>query len=212
MRAMKQRVRLLEWMILCAGVFIGMASTYETAVLVYTDVAVSKYIHSFRNDMFTMFFRLISDIGSIRLYAPLVCLLALYFLIRKRWLVVALLVVSLYGSRYLNFALKSWFERARPDIHTLVTATGYSFPSGHAMNATAFIGFIAYLAITEHRLELRQKAIIITVASLLIFSVTLSRVYLGVHYPTDILAGCAAGGAWLILCILFHQFFSKKTA
>lgn len=209
---MKQRVRLPEWMIFCAGVFTIMAITYETAVLGYVDAAMSKYIQSFRNDMFTTFFMLISDIGSIRLYAPLVWLLALYHFIRKRWLVAILVFVSLYGSRYLNFALKSWFERARPDIHTLVTATGYSFPSGHAMNATAFIGFIAYLAITEHRLELRQKAIIITVASLFIFSVALSRVYLGVHYPSDILAGCAAGGAWLILCILFHQFFSKKTA
>lgn len=209
---MKQRVRLPEWLIFCAGVFIIIASTYESAFFVYVDAAVSKYIQSFRNDMFTAFFILVSDIGSIRLYAPLACLLALYFLIRKRWLVTVLLFVSLYGSRYLNFALKSWFERARPDIHTLVTATGYSFPSGHTMNAIAFIGFIAYLTITEHRLELRHKAIIITAASLLIFSVALSRVYLGVHYPSDILAGCAAGGAWLILCILFHQFFSKKTA
>jgi undecaprenyl-diphosphatase len=212
MRAMKQRVRLPEWMILCAGVFIVMASTYETAVLVYADAALSKYIQSFRNEITTTFFMFISDIGSIRLYAPLVCLLALYFLLRKRWLVAVLLFVSLYGSRYLNFALKSCFERARPDIHTLITATGYSFPSGHAMNATAFIGFIAYLTITEHRLGLRQKALIITVASFLIVSVALSRVYLGVHYPSDILAGCAAGGAWLLLCIVFHKFFSKKTA
>lgn len=90
--------------------------------------------------------------------------------------------------------LKLWYERARPDVTQLVTATGYSFPSGHTMNATAFLGFIAYVTITEDRISLHKKLLIIFIASFVVLSISVSRIYLGVHYPSDILAGWAAGG------------------
>ncbi len=106
--------------------------------------------------------------------------------------------------------LKLWYERARPDVTRLVTATGYSFPSGHTMNATAFLGFIAYVTITEERISLHKKLLIILIASFVVLSISVSRIYLGVHFPSDILAGWATGGSWLVLCVIFHKAFIKK--
>ncbi|WP_028400717.1 phosphatase PAP2 family protein [Ectobacillus panaciterrae] len=202
---MKQNI--VYYICVCFLLFFVLSVSYTSDFINAFDTAVSEFVQSFRNETLTKWFSFISYVGSIDVYFPFVCILASYFLIRKRFLASLLVVVSLYGSRYLNDALKLWYERPRPDINTLVTATGYSFPSGHAMSAAAFLGFVAYLAITEHRLLLWQKIGLIVFATLLIFSIAISRVYLGVHYPSDILAGCAAGGGWMLLCVLFHQRF-----
>ncbi|MFD3450023.1 phosphatase PAP2 family protein [Microbacteriaceae bacterium 4G12] len=155
----------------------------------------------------TNWFIFLSYIGSIKIYVLISLLLAGYFLIRRRFWISALLVVMLQGSHYINAILKIWYERQRPDIKTLVTATGYSFPSGHAMNAMSFLSFIAYVTITEHRLTLWQKIIVIFFTIFLILFIGISRIYLGVHYPSDVVAGFAAGGSWVVLCILFHRYF-----
>ncbi|MFX3623202.1 MAG: phosphatase PAP2 family protein [Ectobacillus sp.] len=206
---MKQ-YKLVILMFACFLLFWSLSVLYSTSAVSTLDFAVSEYVQSFRNEALTNWFKAASYIGSIHMYLPLVYIFALYFLIRKQFWAAILLFISLYGSRYLNKALKLWYERPRPDINSLVTATGYSFPSGHAMNAVAFVGFVAYLAITEHRLKLWQKLILIIFASVLIFSIAISRVYLGVHYLSDILAGFAAGGSWLLLCILLHKRFCPK--
>jgi membrane-associated phospholipid phosphatase len=209
---MKQKGKspLLGWLLVCLLLFIILSLTYERSSVYQVDLAISNFIQSFRNERLTSWFEAMSYIGSKKIYFPSLFLLAVYLLVRKRWLASLLLIVSLMGSRFLNYGLKIWYERPRPDINLLVTASGYSFPSGHAMNATAYLGFIAYLTITEHRLTLWQKVLLIIVTGFLILSIMISRVYLGVHYPSDILAGCAAGGSWLILCIFLHSRFERQ--
>ncbi len=120
-------------------------------------------------------------------------------------------MINYYGSRYLNSMLKLWYERPRPDVSQLVTATGYSFPSGHTMNATAFLGFIAYVTITEHRIALHKKVLIIFTACFVIFSISVSRIYLGVHYPSDILAGWAAGELACFMYYFSSSILKKRT-
>jgi membrane-associated phospholipid phosphatase len=206
---MKQ-YNIMYYIIGCFLLFFILSISYTSEFMNVFDAAVSGFVQSFRNDTLTKWFRFMSYIGSVDVYFPFACMLASYFLIRKRFLAGLLVFVSLYGSRYLNRALKLWYERPRPDINTLVTATGYSFPSGHAMNAAAFLGFVAYLAITEHRLVLWQKIGLIVFASCLIFSIAVSRIYLGVHYPSDILAGLAAGCSWMLMCVILHRYFRSN--
>lgn len=209
MKGYRHLYMLLIVLLVC---FVVLSFSYETSCIDQFDHVISHYIQSFRNEYFTAYFVWMSYIGSKKVYFPVMFILFMYFLIRRRYMTAILLMINFYGSRYLNYILKVWYERPRPDISQLVTATGYSFPSGHAMNAVAFLGFIAYITITEHRLQLYQKLLLIVIACFLIFSISISRIYLGVHYPSDILAGWAAGGSWLILCIMFHQTFSPHVA
>ncbi|MDG4656387.1 phosphatase PAP2 family protein [Ectobacillus antri] len=194
-------------LIVCLTLFILLSLSY--AKMGTFDAVISSYIQHFRTRLGIYFFQCMTYVGSIRMYVPLLCIVSVYFAMRKKFLNIYLLLLNLWGSRYLNQLLKLWYQRPRPDIHTLTTATGYSFPSGHAMNAAAFLGFIAYLIITEHQLRLWQKMILLMFTTLMILSISISRVYLGVHYPTDIIAGSAAGIAWLLLCVLFHQRFTQ---
>ncbi|PIZ43905.1 phosphatase PAP2 family protein [candidate division WWE3 bacterium CG_4_10_14_0_2_um_filter_42_8] len=104
----------------------------------------------------------------------------------------------------LNLLLKLIFRVPRPDISPLEIATIYSFPSGHAMNSTVFYGSVAFLLF--HFTRHKKLAVVVTIlASVLILLVGASRIYLGVHYPSDVLASYLVGLLWLLICILFER-------
>lgn len=118
----------------------------------------------------------------------------------KRWEALFLLL-ALGGGMAFNLLLKWLYHRERPSIHRLVEESGYSFPSGHSMAAFLFLGMMAML-LTLFVVSRAAKAVIILAAVVLILLVGISRIYLGVHYPSDVLAGFAAGGVWLVMCLL----------
>ncbi len=112
-----------------------------------------------------------------------------------------LLLVSTAGGIALNAVLKLGFHRPRPHIIEWGTqAVSSSFPSGHAMNAAIVYGTVAYLAARLQK-RLRWKIATLVTALILIAGTCLSRVYLGVHYPTDVAAGVVIGLAWAGLCM-----------
>ena len=100
-----------------------------------------------------------------------------------------------------NLFLKQLINRARPTLEHLVTVKTLSYPSGHAMTAMAFYGFLIYLIFT-FKFKKVLKFTIITLLGFLILSIGISRIYLGVHFPSDILGGFAAGFIWVVFCIL----------
>ncbi|HWQ61496.1 MAG TPA: phosphatase PAP2 family protein, partial [Negativicutes bacterium] len=112
----------------------------------------------------------------------------------------ASLVVCLGGAALLNFLLKHLFERARPDMFTVISVTGYSFPSGHAMVSLCFYGMVAYL-LCRHLPRLAPQLLVYGLTAALVTAVGFSRIYLGVHYPSDVLGGYIAGGTWLLFCV-----------
>lgn len=111
------------------------------------------------------------------------------------------MLLALGGGMAFNLLLKWLYHRERPSIHRLVEESGYSFPSGHSMAAFLFFGMMAML-LTLFVVSRAAKAVIILAAVVLILLVGISRIYLGVHYPSDVLAGFAAGGVWLVMCLL----------
>lgn len=114
------------------------------------------------------------------------------------------LVMTISGS-ILNLVLKYVFQRPRP-TQPLVEEYFYSYPSGHAMNAFIFYLFIAYMY--YHYTHNKSLGIVVfIVASMLVLLIGISRVYLGVHYPSDVLAGYIGGLWWLITVILFEKLF-----
>lgn len=120
------------------------------------------------------------------------------FLRRHRWYSLLIPVVAL-GSITLNLVLKNFYNRPRP-LLPLTSASGLSFPSGHAMISASFYGLLIYLVYTHIRRP-AWRWLLMTVLGLLILLIGLTRVYLRVHYATDVLAGFTAGIVWLLIAI-----------
>lgn len=166
------------------------------------DSVISKFIAGFITLETTQFMKLITALGSIKVLIP-IALLAIFILNKRKrykWDSIMLLV-ALGGGLLLNQLLKWVFHRPRPGIARLLEVGGYSFPSGHAMVSIAFYGFLAYLFWSNIR-QTNLRYLVTFGLVILIALIGISRIYLGVHYPSDVLAGFAAGGFWLTSCIL----------
>nr|WP_233276251.1 phosphatase PAP2 family protein [Schinkia azotoformans] len=113
------------------------------------------------------------------------------------------------GSNILFLLLKLYFHRARPDLHRLIEVSGYSFPSGHATNACTLYGILTFLLWRHIRTRL-GRTILIVLSAMMIFTIGISRIYLGVHYPSDILAGYFLSVLWLTTAIWFYQQYQER--
>ena len=131
----------------------------------------------------------------------------IWLLQQKRRASAATLALGAFGAIGLNVLLKHLFGRARPALWNRIVDVGqYSFPSGHAMVSLVIYGLIGYILTTRFP---QQQKLIITLTVILIVAIGFSRLYLGVHWPTDVLAGYAAGVVWLIACILSLKVWRK---
>lgn len=113
------------------------------------------------------------------------------------------------GSALLNETLKVIFHRARPTLHRIVNANGFSFPSGHSMAAFSLYGILAYL-LWRHISTPVGRGLLIIISITMITAIGVSRIYLGVHYPSDVLGGFLASGSWLTVSIWFYQSYLEK--
>ncbi|RYX96120.1 MAG: phosphatase PAP2 family protein [Comamonadaceae bacterium] len=149
-------------------------------------------------------FALITHLGD-PLWLGAICLLVAALLARHRqWWLVSGWLLAILGNGLLNRLLKSIFERSRPlHDHGLAHAEGWSFPSGHTSGSAVVYGMLAYLGVRllprHWPAWLRLAAVLL--ATGLAFTVGSSRVFLQVHFATDVLAGFASGTAWLAVCI-----------
>lgn len=167
------------------------------------DAAVGGFIRSPASDGLTRLAVFITQMGSAAFEIGLLLIVGGYLLFHQKQVWEAkLLAFSLAGGWLLNTVLKSAFHRTRPDILHLVAAGGYSFPSGHAMIATAFYGMLGYLIWINLKGKGKPSWHVIVLTFSLIIAIGTSRVYLGVHFPSDVIAGFAAGGVWLLACVL----------
>ncbi|MGP4075460.1 phosphatase PAP2 family protein [Halobacillus sp. K22] len=148
------------------------------------------------------FFGWVTEAGSVTIITVMSILLFVYLLFFSpfsRWVGIYF-AVNMIGISALTKGLKLIFERQRPDVLAEYDGTGFSFPSGHSTGAMVFYGFLIYL-IGISRLRKGWKWLFNSLLATLILGVGLSRVYLGVHYFTDIIAGFLFGLAWLMICI-----------
>ncbi len=167
------------------------------------DTVVGELIRGFATPSLTRVAIIITHLGSASIEIGLMIIVGAFLLFRlKHTRETVLLAISLSGAWLLNTILKELFRRARPDIVHLVQAGGYSFPSGHAMVAAAFYGVIGYLLWLNLRKRSKPSWYIIVLTFALILAIGISRIYLGVHFASDVIAGYAAGGVWAIACIV----------
>lgn len=162
------------------------------------DGPVTSYAVSHRVDWLTALMKVISLLGSSVVLIPLVLVVGLYLRWReKTWSAMAILGGALVGSVALYDLIKPVVGRARPDVGQLVaTATGFSFPSGHAAQATAVFGGLALVVSASLHTWNARVAVWVGAVALVIL-IGFSRVYLGVHWISDVVGGYALGALWL---------------
>lgn len=169
------------------------------------DDSVFDFIISRRTPFLTEYFTFVTDLGDAQGYIIIIALSTLLSVfVFKKWKYFLQIVFVMAISSLSNLVLKRFINRARPDLEHLVTVESLSYPSGHAMAAMAFYGFVAYLF---YKFKIRKaiKYPVIFILGALILSIGVSRIYLGVHYPSDIIGGFTAGAIWVIFCIILFN-------
>ena len=147
--------------------------------------------------------------GAVVIIAMTVLILG-HLCLSGRYRIALLIAAATAGGQALNATLKHAFARDRPEatLH-LVEVRSPSFPSGHSMAASIFYLTVGALLARTSKRRL-EKAYVMGAAMFVTAAVGFSRVYLGVHYPTDVLAGWCAGGAWAIICWFFMDWLARR--
>ncbi len=154
----------------------------------------------------------VTALGGLGVLAGITLVAAGYLWLSGRRRAMWLMIAAVAGAQVFSTLFKLGFDRPRPDLvpHGAITYTS-SFPSGHAMMAAAtYLTLAVMLARAQQRRRL--KAYILTVAVIVTLAVGVSRVYLGVHWPTDVLAGWAAGAGWALLCWIVADWLERRGA
>jgi membrane-associated phospholipid phosphatase len=170
---------------------------------------VIDWVQSFISDKLTKIIETLTFLGSTKAVIAISVLTIILMLFNKKWWETVFFIVAVSGSSLFNLLLKFIFQRTRPSIHPLITETGYSFPSGHSMVSFVLYGMITYFLVLFY-VKRFAKIITILFFSLLVLIIGVSRIYLGVHYPSDVLAGFAIGGTWLIICLIVLKIILEK--
>ncbi|MDD4187241.1 MAG: phosphatase PAP2 family protein [Bacilli bacterium] len=192
---MKTKTR---WIILSILLFAFIVIT----ILLLTDKIYSfdtffyNFLISFKSQNLTNYFKIITIFANTETIIILLVLSLLTLFFKKKDALY--LTITIIISTIANQLLKYIFQRPRPILINKIIATGYSFPSGHAMASTSFYGFIIYLIINSN-LNKKIKWITNILLTLLIISICLSRVYLGVHYASDVIAGVLLSSSLLLV-------------
>ena len=178
------------------------------SVLSYDNLVIDTKVYSFiadniMNDELTPVLKVITELGGVA-FTVLAGVLIFMFCKRNRWFV----TFDLIEVTLINQVIKHIVRRPRPNVLRLVEESGYSFPSGHSMVSMAFYGIVIYL-VYKNVSNKYLKWTLIALLSLLIISIGFSRIYVGVHYFTDVAGGFLLGLAYLIIYI---NIYNKKVS
>ncbi|KAB8143461.1 phosphatase PAP2 family protein [Chloroflexia bacterium SDU3-3] len=187
---------------LAAMLFVWLAHGALGDRYIHLDDGLILWLHARATPALSAAMLLLTTIGEPMVLGLLVALMALGLYLKHRWVDAAALVLAAAGGGVLNQLLKGLYQRVRPDLTPRTfDVAGYSFPSGHAMGAMVCYGMLAVVLWRLLR-GTRLRPAVWPAATLIILGVGLSRVYFGVHFPTDILGGYLAGAIWLACCIV----------
>ncbi len=168
------------------------------------DNAISLFFSVHNNVIFTNIFKAISFICSPKFMIVLNILLFIFIIIKKKYKL-SIIVLSSISSVIFNNLVKIIVRREKPDYLRMVVEKSYSFPSGHAMISVLFFGSIIYLV---NKYNVKHKKLITFSLSTFILLVGISRIYLGVHYLTDVVGGYLLG--LVVLFLIIHILERKK--
>jgi len=187
--------------------FLDLAERVHTknSALAQADTKVHDWTVHERTPGATLFFTTMTIIGGPAGLAVILVAVVIALAIKRRWYWLTYIAVTAGGGALLNLELKRYFARARPAVAEMLRrANGYSFPSGHAMGSAVAFGALSYLAFRVIK-SWPARAAVIAFFYTLIASVALSRVYLGVHWISDVAAGVTAGTVWVTTTTVAYE-------
>ncbi|OGG52726.1 hypothetical protein A3H16_00295 [Candidatus Kaiserbacteria bacterium RIFCSPLOWO2_12_FULL_53_8] len=174
------------------------------------DMRILDMLYAHRDLQTTNIFIGISELGSTLVVCGLMVCLGLAFALRRKLSWAAGLVISVIGAGGTTLVLKELVQRARPDVfYRAYAETGFSFPSAHAALAAAFYGFCIYLLWKNVPPRLWRILATIVLATL-IAAIAFSRLYLGVHYVSDVIGGLIVGGIFVWIGIVVVRRLEKR--
>ncbi len=188
----------VQWIVLlvCLVIFLIIAEKVYSKEIMEADIIGYNFIsETLISNSFSPIAKFITNFGGA---VWLLLLIILSLIVFKNKKIKIALVLNLIIATALNFILKNIVQRPRPTEFRIIEETGYSFPSGHSMVSMAFYGYLIYLTYKYIKNKYLKFAII-TLLSLLIISIGISRIYLGVHYTSDVIAGFLLSIAYLII-------------
>ena len=196
--------------ILCLFVFVWLGREMRAGDTLRFDQVIRNWVHQFASPGLTVLMKVFSMLGAQIL--ALVLVAAFVIFARLRWKRAALwLAIAMAGALVLEAALKYAYHRIRPQAYFIPEPASYSFPSGHALTSFCFYGVLAGL-VTDRIKSLSWRIAVWIAATLLVIAIGLSRIYLGVHYPSDVLAGYLAATVWVgTIIVLDHVRKVKKS-
>lgn len=174
------------------------------------DENIMNAIHKKANPTLKNIMKFITFFGSGRFYISLGTILTICFVRRKKYIEVSSLAMCSLGSYGLNELIKHYYRRIRPIKYFLIKQGGYSFPSGHAMVSMTFYSIFIYIYLRNKNWG-KKKVLIWILNYLFIGLIGFSRIYLGVHWPTDVIGGYIIGLAfYLAVILIFELQYNKK--
>ena len=203
-------IKNLKWIILfiCLIGFLALAEDVFNKEIMNGDIIgyniVSKFLIS---DFATPIAKAITNFGGVIFVITLSILL--YILIKSRKIGLSI-IINLFIATLLNQLLKAILQRPRPTDFRIIEEKGYSFPSGHSMVGMAFYGYLIYLIYKYIKNKYIKYGLILLLSSL-ICAIGVSRIYLGVHYTSDVLGGFCIAISYLVIYIsIINKFFIEK--
>lgn len=168
------------------------------------DVSIQNFLFPSENSWYynlLPLMRVVTSFGSFSYSLMVALAFACYYIIyRSRYLEGNIVLLSFLGMWGINALSKYIVRRERPDLDFLISVSGYSFPSGHAMVAAGFYGSLLLIAVYSQKQKKEDPTLLIMIGISAIFLLGFSRIYLGVHYPSDVFTGFISGSVWVV-CI-----------
>ena len=205
-----QLSRALIISLLCAIGFGAIAVLVDDKKIARFDSVIISFVQGLESPGLTRIMKLFTFIGS-GVSVSVLSLLVLFLLYKvfhhRRELILFIWVV--FGTAILNEVLKIIFHRDRPTLHRIVEANGFSFPSGHSMTAFSFYGIITFL-LWRHLKTSFARGLFLCFSIIMIVMIGISRIYLGVDYPSDVLGGFMASGCLMAVTIWYYQRYQER--
>lgn len=178
---------------------------FNDVIISYDEWAYNMLVKNLRSDFLTVIMKIITEFGSAFVLIPLSLFLFLRFKDKSFAIASGLNLIII---TVINTILKQIIRRPRPSGFNIIEELGFSFPSGHSMVSTAFYGFLIYLVYKNVKNK-KLKVLFCSVLFFLIIGICISRVYLGVHYASDVIGGFCISISYLMLYVTIIPKFLK---
>lgn len=199
-----QRLRRLGFIFLVsAGTLFALIAenVVNAGALTIVDQEIAQWLHAHSTTMLTKCLLIITHLHDPWVLSPVAGIITLYYIWKKRWYAALSVFLVVQGAMLLNLLAKHSFQRVRPTFDDpLITLATYSFPSGHVVASTVFYGTLAALLISQEP-ALHRAIYILPIAVAMVTLVAFSRMYLGAHYLSDVLAAFLEAMIWVVLCL-----------